>query len=209
MLFYTGLLFLVIAVSLDGFGVGVTYGMRRILVPKSALAIIMVCSGIVVLLSMVIGTMLNSFLTVSFAKTIGGTILICIGLFSLINTIRSQVKKEDEANPSTMSPNNFQSFRTVLTTPDKADLDRSGTISIGEAILLGTALALDAFGAGIGAAILGYSPIFTPILIAVMSGVFLYYGIRTGNLLVKSKRLERMNFLPPVVLITLGVLNLI
>jgi putative sporulation protein YtaF len=208
MLFFTGLFFLVIAVSLDGFGVGVSYGMRKILVPKSALAVIMVCSGIVVLVSMMVGTMMHAFLSVSFAKVIGGSILIFIGIFSLINTIRSQIKRVDEKeHPST--PNNFQSFRTVITTPDKADLDRSGTISIGEAILLGTALALDAFGAGIGAAILGYSPIYTPLLIAVMSGAFVHYGIKVGIVLSRNKRLERMNFLPPVLLIALGVFNLI
>jgi putative sporulation protein YtaF len=208
MLFFTGLFFLVIAVSLDGFGVGVSYGMRKILVPKSAFAVIMVCSGIVVLISMIVGSLLNSYLSVDFAKVLGGSILIFIGIFSLINSIRSQVNKEDkEKHPIT--PNNFQNLRTVISTPDKADLDRSGTISIGEAILLGTALALDAFGAGIGAAILGYSPVYTPLLIAIMSGVFVHYGIRVGIVLSQNKRLERMNFLPPILLIALGVLNLV
>lgn len=209
-LFYTGLLFLVIAVSLDGFGVGITYGMRRIVVPKSALFIIMMCSGVVVLLSMLIGTVLNSFLSVSIAETIGGAILIVIGLFSLINVIRNQLKQGelDEEEHQATTAGNFQSLRTVIAKPDKADLDRSGTISLGEATLLGTALALDAFGAGIGAAILGYSPFITPILIAVMSGVFVHFGIKVGVILSKNKRLERMNFLPPILLITLGVLNL-
>lgn len=210
-LFYTGLLFLVIAVSLDGFGVGISYGMRRIVVPKSALFIIMMCSGVVVLLSMLIGTVLNSFLSVSVAERIGGVILIVIGLFSLLNIIRNHRKQgeiEEEEHQATTA-GNFQSFRKVIAKPDKADLDRSGTISLGEATLLGTALALDAFGAGIGAAILGYSPYITPVLIAIMSGVFVHLGIKVGVILSKNKRLERMNFLPPILLITLGVLNLI
>ncbi|HLQ97259.1 MAG TPA: sporulation membrane protein YtaF, partial [Candidatus Dormibacteraeota bacterium] len=33
MLYYTGLILLVIAVSLDGFGVGVSYGMQKIRMP--------------------------------------------------------------------------------------------------------------------------------------------------------------------------------
>lgn len=209
MLFYTGLFFLVIAVSLDGFGVGVTYGMRKIVVPINALLVIMVCSGIVVLISMEVGSMLHSFLSVGIAKTIGGSILIFIGVFSLINSIRSQLKKQEEKPHPNTSPKHFQNIRTVMTTPDRADLDQSGTISIGEAILLGTALALDAFGAGIGAAILGYSSIITSILIALMSGMFVHYGIKMGIALSKNKKLERMNFLPPVLLITLGVFNLL
>lgn len=209
MLFYTGLLLLVIAVSLDGFGVGISYGMRKILVPKAALTVIMICSGIVVLLSMMIGTMLHSFLSIELAKILGGSILIFIGIFSLINSIRGQFKKEQEISSPFTSPNNLQNIKTVITTPDRADLDKSGTISIGEAILLGTALALDAFGAGIGAAVLGYSVIITPILIAIMSGLLVHYGIKVGIVLARNKRLERMNFLPPVILITLGIINLI
>jgi putative sporulation protein YtaF len=157
---------------------------------------------------MEIGGMLHAFLSVSIAKSIGGAILIFIGIFSLINSVRSQLNKNTEVSPEDHEAINFQKFRTVMTTPDKADLDRSGTISIGEAILLGTALALDAFGAGIGAAILGYPPMITSILIAVMSGMFVYYGIKIGIVLSNNKRMERMNFLPPVLLITLGVLNL-
>src|SRR5699024_11873303 len=83
MLFYTWLFFLVIAVSLDGFGVGIAYGMRRIHVPIPALLIIMCCSGVIVLTSMTIGSMLTTFISVNTAKVIGGFILICIGLFCL------------------------------------------------------------------------------------------------------------------------------
>src|SRR5690625_3884374 len=92
MLFYTGLIFLVIAVSLDGFGVGVTYGMRKIHVPYSALFIIMLCSGIFVLLSMTIGNMLSTFISPQIAKIIGGCILISLGVFSLFNILRDRRK---------------------------------------------------------------------------------------------------------------------
>src|SRR5690625_1560956 len=90
MLFYTGLIFLVIAVSLDGFGVGVTYCMRKIHVPHSALFIIMLCSGIFVLLSMTIVNMLSTFISPQIAKIIGGCILISLGIFSLFNIMRER-----------------------------------------------------------------------------------------------------------------------
>ncbi|SET60140.1 putative sporulation protein YtaF [Oceanobacillus limi] len=210
MLFYTGLLLLVIAVSLDGFGVGVSYGMRKIHVPLSALCIIMLCSGIVVLTSMSFGNMISSFISPEIANMLGGAILITLGIFSLINTIRSQLQTKEivneEVNEDSTKLNNL---KTVLATPDKADLDQSGTISASEAFLLGTALALDAFGAGIGAAIIGYSPILTAILIALMSGVFVRYGIKIGVILSNNKKMQRMSFVPPALLIALGILNLI
>lgn len=207
LLFYMGLFFLVIAVSLDGFGVGITYGMRKVLVPIHALCIIMLCSGVIVLASMTLGTALLSFISPGIAKIIGGVILIFIGCFSLFNTIKPKLKflhtEEKEME------NRLHHFKKVLLTPDSADLDSSGTISSGEALLLGIALALDAFGAGLGASMLGYSAILTAVLVACMSGMFLFCGIKIGMLLSKNKQLQRLTLLPPFLLIGLGIFNLI
>ncbi|MYL45836.1 sporulation membrane protein YtaF [Virgibacillus halodenitrificans] len=200
MLFYTGLLLLVIAVSLDGFGVGITYGMRNIRVPFPALFIIMICSGVIVVISMTIGNVISSWFTPTAGKFLGGSILVALGLFSLWNSIG---KNNDEKGK------NKNILTTVLSTPDSADLDQSGTISTGEAFLLGAALALDALGAGIGASMLGYSPVITAFLIACMSGIFLFSGIRVGIILAKNEKLRRMSVIPPVLLITIGILNII
>lgn len=207
MLFYTGLLFLVIAVSLDGFGVGVTYGMRRIHVPLFALLIIMLCSGVIVLLSMTIGNMLSVFISPHFAKVIGGCILIAIGIFSLVNIIyaKKNINKKDK---QTSKEKGKYSIASVLKTPDKADIDSSGVISPNEALLLGIALALDAFGAGLGASIIGYSPVLTTISIACMSGIFVFCGLRIGLMISKVKKLQHLTFVPPFLLITLGVINI-
>lgn len=203
--FYMGLLLLVIAVSLDGFGVGITYGMKKTKVPLNALFIIMFCSGIVVLLSMTIGDVLKTFISPDHATMIGGMILIFLGLFSLYNLIRSNaVKTGTEINNN----KRLGRFRAVLSTPDRADLDASGIISPGEAFLLGTALALDAFGAGLGAAIIGYSPWITAVSVAFMSGVFLFCGIQIGLLLIKNKHMQKLSYLPPIILISLGFFNM-
>ncbi|MDY0409036.1 sporulation membrane protein YtaF [Virgibacillus soli] len=215
MLYYAGLLFLVIAVSIDGFGVGMTYGMRKIRVPFLGLCIIMSCSGAVVLLSMTLGDYLKSFISPHLAEVFGGIILISLGIFSFINAIRSQRNKDKEETTVVDSIHGkeqhgkFKSVTSVFSTPDKADLDRSGIITAGEATILGTALAMDAFGAGFGAAIIGYAPWLTSILIAIMSGGFLYTGIKLGMILSKNKRLLNLAFIAPILLITIGVLNII
>lgn len=197
MLAYMGLMLLVIAVSLDGFGVGITYGMRKIRVPLSALAIIMLCSGVIVLASMTIGHLLSGFISSEVTKMLGSGILISLGLFSLYSLIRPEKAVSDDQHK----------LKTVLASPDKADLDNSGQISPVEACLLGAALALDAFGAGIAASMLGYAPTLTAVLVALMSGLFVYSGIRTGVFLSKNKKLKKMTFVPPVLLITIGVIN--
>ena len=207
MLFYTGLIFLVIAISLDGFGVGITYGIRKIHVPLLALTIIMLCSGVVVFVSMTIGKLLSNLITPHGAEILGGIILIALGIFSFWNIHRSNSKPEKSISVS--SHNKLDTIKTILTTPDQADLDYSGVISANEALLLGLALALDAFGAGIGASMLGYSPILTPLLIAIMSGLFLKSGIRLGLYFSTNKQLERLKFIPPLLLIVLGISNML
>lgn len=199
MLFYTGLIFLVIAVSLDSLGVGVAYGMRKVQVPIHALLIIMLCSGIVVVLSMTIGKFLMNYLSPDHASIVGGVILIFLGFFSLYNLTRSK-----QANPSKETK-----FKTVLLSPEDADLDDSGIISTGEAILLGIALSLDAFGAGIAASVIGYSLYVTPLLISIMSGLFVYSGIQIGFFLSKNKKLQKVSYISPALLILLGIFNML
>ncbi|MBP1950540.1 sporulation membrane protein YtaF [Virgibacillus litoralis] len=206
MLFNAGLILLIIGVSIDGFGVGITYGMRRIRVPFTALSIIMFCSGLIVFISMTIGNILRSFITPDVAEMIGGIILLLIGLFCLYNVTRSKSEPDPDINSNDEAWGNF---KTVMKQPVQADLDQSGTISANEALLLGFALAIDAFGAGLGAAMLGYSPVTTAVSIALMSGGFVLCGVRLGIFLATKKWMQRFALLPPFLLIMLGISNII
>src|SRR5699024_6654195 len=151
------------------------------------------------------GDILNSFISRVKAKIFGVLILVLLGLFSLFNIVRSNVSFKEENEKSS----NLHRFKKVLSTPDQADLDRSGIISTGEAFLLCTALALVAFGAGLGAAIIGYSPLLTAVSVAFMSGAFLFCGIQVGMLLLRNKHMQKLSFLPPILLISLGVFNML
>ncbi|ARO60791.1 Uncharacterized protein B5E38_3298 [Bacillus cereus] len=93
----------------------------------------------------------------------------------------------------------------ILRKPTVADFDKSGTISAGEALLLGIALSVDSFGAGIGASLLGYAPAMMAILVAVMSSLFLFIGMKLGTVLSNMKWLQKFTFLPGVLLIIIGI----
>ncbi|MBN6206009.1 sporulation membrane protein YtaF [Ralstonia pickettii] len=202
---YTGILLLVIAVSIDGFGVGISYGIQKIKVPLLAILMIIFCSGLTVFMAMILGDMIKSFLSPVFSEKLGGVLLILLGIFTLQNIIRSNKKKEATVENATK----LQDMKKVLRSPVQADLDRSGNISISEAAILGIALALDAFGAGIAASLLDYSAVITAILVAIMSGVFLIFGLRLGLLLAKYNDIQFFTYLPSLLLITIGVFNLI
>ncbi|WP_382393324.1 sporulation membrane protein YtaF [Lentibacillus juripiscarius] len=206
MLYYTGLLFLIIGVSIDGFGAGMSYGLRKVHIPYSAVAIIMLCSGFIVYLSMTIGTLLKSIITPEITGSIGGIILFCIGLYCLFNVTRAEHEAPAKKAPADETWNHV---KTVMKEPRRADLDQSGSISAMEATLLGFALAVDAFGAGLGAAMLGYEPLLTAASIALMSGIFVLCGVRMGVFLARKKWTQKLTLLPPFLLMLLGILNMI
>lgn len=205
MLYYTGLALLVIAVSLDGLGVGISYGVQKTRVPLLAVSIIMLCSGITVFIAMTLGSGLKHFISPAISENLGAGILIGLGLFTLYNLIKAKkIKLDDTENPTV-----FKDVKKVLRSPYEADLDQSGTISKHEAILLGMALALDAFGAGIAASLLDYSAFITALFVAMMSGIFLMIGLKLGLLLSKYEDIQFFSYLPSLLLISIGFFNLV
>jgi len=222
---YVSIMLLAFAVSLDSFSVGLNYGLRRILVPKASILIIACCSGFMILVSMLLGAMLLPLIPERYAGWAGGIILILIGLWACIQMWRQQRVKDNSANrmmvettaPATPLPKRVfhLEFRRlgivieILRKPAHADMDRSGTISAGEAALLGAALSLDAFGAGIGAAWISLSPWMTAPMIAIFCAIFLQLGIHAGSLAARAAWVRRLTFLPGLILIMLGLSRLL
>ena len=209
MMFYVNLLSIVIAVSLDGFGVGITYGMRKIRITFGGLFMIMCCSGVIVLTSMTIGHIIQNIISPTITTMIGSFILIALGVFVFVSVALPTSTKKRKNRALLTEKLRLHRLQSVMSDPTQADKDKSGIISTSEAFILGTALALDAFAAGLGASMLGYNPIITALLIASMSGLFLSSGIKLGNLLSKNKTLAKLPYLPPLFLITIGIYHLL
>lgn len=196
----SSLILLSFAVSLDGFGVGMTYGVRRIRIPLKSVIIISVCSGLVMLLAMLAGSMLAHWIPPRGASAVGAFILIGIGLWALAQLLRTGNANDEGADRANLIE--------ILKSPSAADRDRSGTISPAEACLLGAALSLDAFGAGIGAAMIGFPPLLTAALITAASGSFLQLGTRVGCRAAGWRWVRQLSMLPGIILIAIGLLKL-
>ncbi|GAF67055.1 sporulation membrane protein YtaF [Alkalihalobacillus trypoxylicola] len=203
------LLALTLAVSLDSFGVGLTYGLRKMKLPFKSLLFIASCSAIVILISMGMGSLIQEWVSPEVASSLGGIILILIGAWALYQVIKnpkaSNEKKEVILN---FEIKTLGVVIRVLRHPMSADLDDSGTISGREAILLGLALSLDAFGAGIGAALIGFPPLLLAICVACMSALFLTVGMKFGHYFSSSNWMQKFSFIPGLLLIILGVSSL-
>ncbi|WP_456278040.1 sporulation membrane protein YtaF [Bacillus sp. AK128] len=211
MLQYLSLILLAFAVSLDSFSVGLTYGFRKMQIPLRSIIIIAFCSALTLMLAMGAGSIIASILSVEWAERIGGIILVIIGGWVLYQFFRPVKDQPEEMGRKLLVKLEIKSLGIViqiLRKPMEADIDRSGTITGIEALLLGAALSLDAFGAGIGAALLGYSPFVMAAAVATMSSVFLYIGIKSGQLLSHHTWAQNFSFLPGLLLIVIGIWKL-
>ncbi|MFD0958350.1 MntP/YtaF family protein [Paenibacillus chungangensis] len=225
---------LALAVSLDGFGVGVTYGLRRIRIPIVSVLIIACCSGFIIWLSMGAGEWLRGYVSEIVAKAIGAAILIGIGCWALIQLRRSRgLHGEDNDDGSSVdarslaSENGIEGIRRpaatvlsvelkrlglviqILRSPQAADVDRSGIISPSEAVMLGVALSLDALGAGLGAALLGLPSLTTAIVIACSCALFLIAGTWVGIRFAARRGMQALSVVPGILLILIGIMKLL
>lgn len=218
------ILFLAFAISLDGFFVGVTYGIRRIKVGVTPLFIISTTSGLVIFGTMTLGSSLLAVLSPELGQLIGAIILIGVGLLVSYQTYKS-VKVQNEVNEGysiiyadekVMIPEQVVTWQIkplgiiikILREPTKADFDASGTISNYEAVFLGLALALDALGAGFGAALTGFHPILIPVVVALSKFIFISSGNMMGTRFANLLN-TRTAYLPGLILILLGVTKLL
>jgi len=209
--FTFSLILLAFAVSLDSFSVGFTYGLRKMKIPFKSIIVIACCSAITLIAAMAVGKVIETFLSPDMAERIGGIVLVLLGGWILYQFFRTE--KTKEALPHEKMIVNFEIKSlglviNILKKPMSADFDRSGTITGIEAFVLGLALSLDAFGAGIGAAMLGYSPFALAVTVAVMSSLFVTVGMKVGAMLSRNSVLQKFSFIPGILLIFIGIWKL-
>lgn len=210
------------ALSIDGLAVGVVYGMRRIHVPLWSLAIVGLCSAACFYAAVVLGGAVAGAVGWRAPHVFGSAVLMGLGVWN-IGKGWVESRSAAAAGPAATAPRAADALdgRTlarvrirslgivvhVLREPHRADVDRSGAIDAGEAVLLGAALGLDALAAGFGAAFIGVHPAVA-LLVAAAQLLLTWLGLRLG----RGKQVrwlgEKGFFVPGVILILLGLLQL-
>jgi len=160
------------------------------------------------MIAMFIGHLIGQFLSPALAEKIGGIILIALGGWIIYQFFRSDKEKDVLLHEKIIVNLEIKSLGLVihiLRKPMSADFDKSGAITGLEAFMLGMALSLDAFGAGIGAVMLGFSPVYMALSVAVLSSLLVFLGMRIGTLLARISWLQKISFLPGILLIMIGL----
>ncbi|SHM39233.1 putative sporulation protein YtaF [Caldanaerovirga acetigignens] len=197
-------LFLSIAVSVDSFFAGLTYGLRGIRIPILSQFIIAFSTSAAFFLSMTMGCIIERVVPFDLSRYAGSAILILLGFLSLKETFKREGFKERKKKTSTI----FSIVVDIMREPESADFDVSGIIESKESFFLGAALALDAVGAGLGAGAMGFKVIHAVLLVAVFEFALMSVGLYLGGKNIRKKVLT-LSCLPGIILILIGIFRLI
>lgn len=140
-----------ISLSIDAFGIGMAYALKKIEISWKAECIISFISILVMYISLKIGICISSFFSEDILKIIGTSFLILIGVGFIYTSI-------------------FERDSMVY------DLDSSKKIDFFEAVILGFVLSVDNISVGFAIAALGLYAFAIPCLTGIMQGVFLILG---------------------------------
>lgn len=197
-----------LALSTDALITSLAYGSNKIKIHwSSALIIAFICTGILGI-SLLLGSLIKTFIPEGVLKYISFTILILLGLAKLMdNMIKTLINKYtiiDKKLKFTMFNLNF--ILNIYANPSEADLDQSKTISSKEALSLALALSLDSMAAGLGAAIGDINIPAVILLSIVLTVVSIKFGEFIGNKI--SDKIPFISWLGGVILIVVAFLRI-
>ena len=206
------IMLLALALSFDCLGVGLSYGLKQMILPWYGVIIICGCSGMVLALSMFLGRWAGGYLPAEWMPVPGALLLTGLGLFMLSRSFKELVEEDDgEAPLFQIEIARFGIVVQILKEPHHADLDHSGRINTREAVWLGFALSMDSCGAGIGMAMLGYSPVITSLCTAAGGCICLWLGLSIGQHAGEASvwQSRRWKLLPGIILTLVGFIKLL
>ena len=181
--------------------------------PLKSVLIIATCSAISLMIAMSIGHGLEKVLSPGITASLGGFILIALGAWVLYQFFRPEKEKDSDLLEHEKIIVNFE-IRSlgiainILKKPMSADFDRSGTITGIEALMLGFALSIDAFAAGIGAVMLGFSPIYLAVSCSDNEFFICSFRNKKRAFFHRFNWIQKFTFLPGILLIIIGIWKL-
>ena len=212
------LLVLALALSIDAFGIGISYGVRKINFKISSLVIISFIALLFSSISIWLGTVIANIFSKNITSFISILILVILGLF----IIKKGIEKDDDKPISSYDTNNehkniYSLFIkslgitiNIIKTPSICDLNNSLKIDPKEALYLGIALSLDCIGTSIAISSFGRYTFLFPIFIVIFQLTLLLLGTFLGKkTIVKFLDESKISITSGLILITIGFLRLI
>ena len=203
-------LLLGLAVSMDSFVAGATYGIRKIHLPFLSLFIVggitTLCTGLAMAAASLFGNLINA----NIAIAVGSFLLLVIGLFSIFQEyLLDCAKKSDDLQNPRLSMRAGRIIINIMVDPEAVDFDQSKSISSGEAVMLGFALGLDNMAATFAASLLGVLPLYTPLVMGLLQMLLIVGGIYLAAHVLPQSLSKRFPYLSGIILVLIGLFRLV
>lgn len=208
-----------VSLSIDALFVGFAYGLDGTRIPLRSKLVICLMSIIYAGIAVFAGSVVSHYLSPFMGRLIGAAILALIGLWMILKSVIQRKSSTESLEDAKSEDSILLKFIIkplnitvqILKTPDAGDVDRSGSIDAGEALLVGSALSFDAIGVGIGSAMSGLSGFYIPLAIGLCQLLFLSFGLFAGEHFAFFKKLDEKYtaIIPGAFLIVLSVLRLV
>jgi putative sporulation protein YtaF len=204
------ILLLALSSNGDNVAVGLAYGVGRIEVPFSSNLLIAVVTGIGTIVSMKAGQGIGRFMDPRVASFAGGVMIVLIGAWVLLQSIRSPAHALDGelSSRASRSAGTISKLLQVLQNPLAADRDCSRHIDVKESWLLAIALSLNNVANGVAAGMVGFSLAGTTLAVMVFSVMTLSIGLAAGYQCGRRWAGNSSGVVSGLLLIVLGVYEL-
>ena len=195
------------AISADAFGAGLVYGFRRILAPWQVVCVVGAMSATAVGISTWLGRAAGALIDAKIAAILGGVVLVAVGAWLVLEGVGDWARGGLLAGtrPVSLRLKPLGLVVQIMRDPEVADVDRSGTISAGEAFLLGMALALDSLGTGLGAGLAGANWFSVAVAVGILTCVCFRLGIAVGGRTPERWGGLGLRVAPGIVLLAMGI----
>jgi putative sporulation protein YtaF len=200
------------AICIDSFALGVTYGIKKIKIPKMAILTITLVTTCVLGISVLSGHIISQLVSRFAASLISSVILIGLGAFFMLegyikHLITTRGAKEPEQKLANIRIPKLGIIIDIALDVTKADLDISGDIDIKEALYIGFILSVDSLGVGFGYAMSSMNVMIFLALVFIINIITLVWGLRLGRNIGHYKTSLRTSLLPGFILIAVGILK--
>ncbi|MEC4568767.1 sporulation membrane protein YtaF [Paenibacillus sp. CMAA1739] len=170
-----------ISSSLDNLGVGISYGIRGIRINYLSNLIIAVICFILSLTGIISGQWLAKVLPGVLPVLIGALLLFIVGVRIILLAVPRKEQESSQDGEGAREVASDGSLKGILHNPETVDKDKSGSIGYLEAAVLGIALAANAVTNGIGAGLMGLSPLAISLTAAIGSYITVWLGVILGQ----------------------------
>lgn len=151
---------LALSSSIDSFGVGITYGIKKTKISYASIIILFILSFCITNLSIMLGHFFSIIISTNFSNILGSCLLIFMGIFIVYEALFPKEKAKSAPKILPKEYNFFIEFLgitiNIIKNPISSDIDNSNRIDFKEALFLGVVMSLDAMCIGFGGGILRY-----------------------------------------------------